>query len=110
MTKKKKVFIQIGRVFFPEFNCCRPTSSDSDADQSQIIGGQADVDLSQIIGGMQSNYGGDIRGIPRVLAPLVIIKGYVFTSTKQFTETSIFVGLGKSGFWLATKNVKKKLK
>ena len=49
--QRKKVFTKIGRVFFPEFNCCRPTSSDSDADQGQIIGRDADVDHSQIIGG-----------------------------------------------------------
>ena len=32
----------------------------SDADQSQIIGGDADVDHTQIIGGIQSSYWGDI--------------------------------------------------
>ena len=48
---QKKVFTRIGQVFFPEFKCCKPTSTDSDADQSQIIGGDADVDHSQIIGG-----------------------------------------------------------
>ena len=42
-----------------------PNSSEdqcSDADQSQIIGGDADVDHTQIIWGIQSNYWG--RYIP----------------------------------------------
>ena len=38
---KKNVFTKIERVFFPDFKCCRPTLTDSDADQSQIIGGDA---------------------------------------------------------------------
>ena len=41
-----------GTLFFPN------SGGDlrSDANQSQIIGGDADEDHSQIIGGMQSNY------------------------------------------------------
>ena len=38
---KKNVFTKIERVFFPDFKCCRPTSTNSDADQSQIIGEDA---------------------------------------------------------------------
>ena len=42
-----------------------------DADQSQIIGGDADVDHTQIILGIPSNYCGDISPIPPpVSAPL----------------------------------------
>ena len=63
MKTKKKVFIKIGRVFSPEFKCCKPTSSDSDANQSQIIRVDADVDHSQIIGRMQSSYWGEISPI-----------------------------------------------
>ena len=48
---KKKVFTE-----FQEY--VSPNSSDSHADHSQIIGGDANVDLSQIIGGMQSTYWG----------------------------------------------------
>ena len=47
---QKKVFTKIGGVFFTEFNYCKPTSSDSNGDQGQIIGGVPDVDHSQIIG------------------------------------------------------------
>ena len=36
----------------------------SNADQSQIVGGDADVDHTQIIGGIQSNYWGIYPPIP----------------------------------------------
>ena len=49
---QKKGLHQNWKSFFPEFKCCRPTLSDSDADQGHIIEGDADVDHSQIIGGI----------------------------------------------------------
>ena len=68
---QKKGLHQTWKSFFPEFKCCRPTSSDLDADQSQTIGGNANVDHSQIIGeGLQSNYWEDISPHPpRVSVP-----------------------------------------
>ena len=56
--QKNKVFTKIERLF------SQNSSEDqrSDADQSQVIGGDADVYHTQIIGGIQSNYWG--RYIP----------------------------------------------
>ena len=60
--QKKGILAKNWRVF--SLNLSEDQSTDpniiqrSDADQSQIIWGDADVDHSQIIGGMQSNYWG----------------------------------------------------
>ena len=52
-TKKKKVFTRIGTLF-------SSIHLRSDANQSQIIGGDADEDHTQIVVGIQSNYWGVI--------------------------------------------------
>ena len=50
-NKKKKVGTKIGRLFSSNLSDADQIQlSDSDANQSQIVGGDADVDRSQIIG------------------------------------------------------------
>ena len=65
---KKRSLPKIEEFFSPNSSEDQKTDPNiiqrSDADQSQIIGGDADVDHSQIIGGMQSNYWGGISPIP----------------------------------------------
>ena len=91
---QKKGLHQNRKSFFPEFKCCRPTSSDSDEDQSQIIGGDADVDHSQIIGGMQSNYWKDISspgfGTPGLysLQPILILS--MWTSSRKAGNNNFY--------------------
>ena len=68
--QKKKVFTKDGRLFFPNSS----EYQRSDADQSQIIGGDADADHTQIIGGYTVKLlGGIYPPSLRVSAPLMSV-------------------------------------
>ena len=65
----------------------------SDAQQSQIIGGNADEDHTQIIGGIQSNYWGDISPPPPRVSVLLLLRLrrlIVSREDVQLTDSFIF--------------------